>query len=119
MPILTFPDGAAREYPAGVSGFDVAKAISPSLAKRTVAMALDRFELLPVLQLAFHLDREAAAFARALHAIGPDDGLAPVRVGDDARPGDGSSAECTAARHAPERHEAKRGTTQSLALERV
>jgi threonyl-tRNA synthetase len=41
MPILTFPDGAAREYPAGSTGLDVAKAISPSLAKRTVAMALD------------------------------------------------------------------------------
>ncbi len=41
MPILTFPDGAARDYPAGTTGLDVAKAISPSLAKRTVAMALD------------------------------------------------------------------------------
>src|SRR5712671_321614 len=39
---LTFPDGARREYPKGITGFDVAKAISPSLAKRTVAMALDR-----------------------------------------------------------------------------
>ncbi len=38
---LTFPDGASRPYPAGSSGHDVAKAISPSLAKRTVAMALD------------------------------------------------------------------------------
>jgi threonyl-tRNA synthetase len=38
---LTFPDGAKRNYPAGVTGLDVAKGISPSLAKRTVAMALD------------------------------------------------------------------------------
>src|ERR1043165_7989015 len=38
---LTFPDGARREYPRGTSGLDVAKGISPSLAKRTVAMALD------------------------------------------------------------------------------
>jgi threonyl-tRNA synthetase len=38
---LTFPDGAKRDYPAGVTGLDVAKGISPSLAKRTVAMALD------------------------------------------------------------------------------
>ena len=38
---LTFPDGATRQYPAGTSGLDVAKAISPSLAKRTVALALD------------------------------------------------------------------------------
>src|SRR5215468_9699102 len=38
---LTFPDGARRDYPKGITGLDVAKAISPSLAKRTVAMALD------------------------------------------------------------------------------
>src|SRR5690349_10387813 len=41
MVTLTFPDGAHREYPANTTGFDVAKGISPSLAKRTVAMALD------------------------------------------------------------------------------
>jgi threonyl-tRNA synthetase len=38
---LTFPDGAKRDYPAGITGLDIAKGISPSLAKRTVAMALD------------------------------------------------------------------------------
>src|SRR3989337_491678 len=38
---LTFPDGAKREVPAGTTGLDVAKSISPSLAKRTVAMSLD------------------------------------------------------------------------------
>ena len=38
---VTFPDGASRAYEPGVSGFDIAKSISPSLAKRTVAMALD------------------------------------------------------------------------------
>src|SRR5438552_6898858 len=38
---LTFPDGARRDYPANITGLDVAKGISPSLAKRTVAMALD------------------------------------------------------------------------------
>jgi threonyl-tRNA synthetase len=38
---LTFPDGARREFPDNISGLDVAKGISPSLAKRTVAMALD------------------------------------------------------------------------------
>ncbi|WP_298257972.1 threonine--tRNA ligase [Bradyrhizobium sp.] len=38
---LTFPDGAKREYPRSTTGLDVAKGISPSLAKRTVAMALD------------------------------------------------------------------------------
>ncbi len=38
---LTFPDGARREFPKGTTGLDIAKGISPSLAKRTVAMALD------------------------------------------------------------------------------
>ncbi len=41
MVALTFPDGARREYPDNSTGLDVAKGISPSLAKRTVAMALD------------------------------------------------------------------------------
>jgi threonyl-tRNA synthetase len=38
---LTFPDGASRKVAAGISGLEVAKSISPSLAKRTVAMSLD------------------------------------------------------------------------------
>ncbi|HEX7791726.1 MAG TPA: TGS domain-containing protein, partial [Afipia sp.] len=38
---VTFPDGAQREFPKGTTGLDIAKGISPSLAKRTVAMALD------------------------------------------------------------------------------
>jgi threonyl-tRNA synthetase len=38
---VAFPDGAQRNYPKGISGLDVAKEISPSLAKRTVAMAVD------------------------------------------------------------------------------
>jgi len=41
MVALTFPDGARREYPPGTTGLDIAKGISPSLAKRTVAMAID------------------------------------------------------------------------------
>ncbi|MFZ0071782.1 MAG: threonine--tRNA ligase [Xanthobacteraceae bacterium] len=41
MVALTFPDGARRDYPDAITGLDVAKGISPSLAKRTVAMALD------------------------------------------------------------------------------
>jgi threonyl-tRNA synthetase len=41
MVALTFPDGARRNYPQGTTGRDVAKRMSPSLAKRTVAMALD------------------------------------------------------------------------------
>jgi threonyl-tRNA synthetase len=38
---VTFPDGASRQFEPGVSGLDVAKSISPSLAKRTVAMTVD------------------------------------------------------------------------------
>jgi threonyl-tRNA synthetase len=38
---ITFPDGKQRTYPAGTSGADIAKAISPSLLKRTVAMTLN------------------------------------------------------------------------------
>jgi threonyl-tRNA synthetase len=41
MVALTFPDGARREYPDNITGLDIAKGISPSLARRTVAMALD------------------------------------------------------------------------------
>src|SRR3982074_504785 len=41
MVALTFPDGACREYPNGSTGLDIAKGISPSLAQRTVALALD------------------------------------------------------------------------------
>src|SRR5437879_13850355 len=41
MVALTFPDGARREFPDNITGLDIAKGISPSLAKRTVAMALD------------------------------------------------------------------------------
>ena len=38
---LTFPDGAQRLVKSGSTGLDIAKGISPSLAKRTVAMQLD------------------------------------------------------------------------------
>jgi threonyl-tRNA synthetase len=38
---VTFPDGASRQFEPGVTGFEVARSISPSLAKRTVAMALN------------------------------------------------------------------------------
>ncbi len=41
MPVLTFPDGAQRSYDAGVSSLDVARAIAPSLAKRSIAAKLD------------------------------------------------------------------------------
>ena len=35
---VTFPDGAERAYEPGISGLEIAKSISPSLAKRSVAM---------------------------------------------------------------------------------
>jgi threonyl-tRNA synthetase len=38
---VTFKDGAKRAFEAGISGLDIAKSISPSLAKRTVAMVVD------------------------------------------------------------------------------
>jgi threonyl-tRNA synthetase len=41
MITLTFPDGAKRQFERGISGAEIAKGISPSLLKRTVAMALD------------------------------------------------------------------------------
>ncbi|WP_019904277.1 threonine--tRNA ligase [Methylobacterium sp. 77] len=41
MPILTFPDGNTRSYDAAVTGRTVVEGIAKSLAKRTVAMALD------------------------------------------------------------------------------
>ncbi|RTL86922.1 MAG: threonine--tRNA ligase [Hyphomicrobiales bacterium] len=41
MVAVTFPDGASRQFDPGVTGFDIAKSISSSLAKRSVAMTLD------------------------------------------------------------------------------
>ncbi|HEY2135287.1 MAG TPA: threonine--tRNA ligase [Xanthobacteraceae bacterium] len=55
MVALTFPDGARREYPDNITGIDIAKGISPSLAKRTVAMALDG----TVMDLADPITRDA------------------------------------------------------------
>ena len=41
MVAVTFPDGVRREFPPNITGFDIAKEISPSLAKRSVAMVVD------------------------------------------------------------------------------
>lgn len=38
---LTFPDGNARRYPVGVTGFEVASDISSSLAKKAISATLD------------------------------------------------------------------------------
>ena len=41
MITLTFPDGAERRFAPGTTGREVVEGIAKSLAKRTVAMALD------------------------------------------------------------------------------
>ena len=41
MITLTFPDGAARQYPRNITGKEIVEGIAKSLAKRTVAMALN------------------------------------------------------------------------------
>jgi len=55
MVALTFPDGARREFPDNITGLEIAKGISPSLAKRTVAMTLDGV----VVDLNDKIDRDA------------------------------------------------------------
>jgi threonyl-tRNA synthetase len=72
---LTFPDGARREYPKGIAGLNVAKAISPSLAKRTVAMALDG----ALTDLADSIERDAK-----IEFIGRDDPRALELIRHDA-----------------------------------
>ena len=34
---ITFPDGNVKEFEVGVTTFEIAKSISPSLAKKTLA----------------------------------------------------------------------------------
>ncbi|ANY80354.1 threonine--tRNA ligase [Microvirga ossetica] len=41
MITLTFPDGAQRQYDSGITGREIVDGIAKSLAKRTIAMALD------------------------------------------------------------------------------
>lgn len=41
MITLTFPDGAQRQFASGITGREIVEGIAKSLAKRTVAMALD------------------------------------------------------------------------------
>ncbi len=38
---LTFPDGSVRDYPAALTGLELAESISKSLAKKAVAYAMD------------------------------------------------------------------------------
>jgi threonyl-tRNA synthetase len=72
---LTFPDGARREFPKNITGLDIAKGISPSLAKRTVAMALDGV----VVDLADPIEHDAK-----IEFIARDDGRALELIRHDA-----------------------------------
>src|SRR6201994_82774 len=72
---VTFPDGAQRYYEPGVSGFDIAKSISPSLAKRTVAMVRDG----ELVDLADPIDKDAS-----LEFIARDDPRALELIRHDA-----------------------------------
>ncbi len=38
---ITFPDNSQREFESGTTGFDIAKAISPGLAKAAIAVKID------------------------------------------------------------------------------
>ncbi len=58
---VVFPDGASRPFEPGVSGLDIAKSISPSLAKRTVAMAVDG----SLSDLASRIERDAKSSSSA------------------------------------------------------
>src|SRR5580704_16981553 len=72
---VTFPDGAQREYEPGVSGLEIAKSISPSLAKRTVAMVRNG----ELADLADPIDHDAA-----LEFIARDDPRALELIRHDA-----------------------------------
>ena len=39
---LSFPDGASRHFPAGVTAAEVAASISPSLAKKAISASASR-----------------------------------------------------------------------------
>ena len=72
---VTFPDGARRAYEPGVTGFDIARSISPSLAKRAVAAVRDG----ELVDLADPIDEDAA-----LEFISRDDHRALELIRHDA-----------------------------------
>ena len=72
---VTFPDGARRAYEPGVSGFDIARSISPSLAKRAVAVVRDG----ELVDLADPIDEDSA-----LEFIARDDPRALELIRHDA-----------------------------------
>jgi threonyl-tRNA synthetase len=75
MVSVAFPDGAKRAYEAGISGFDIARSISPSLAKRTVAAVRDG----ELVDLADPIDKDSA-----LELIARDDPRALELIRHDA-----------------------------------
>src|SRR4029077_6421233 len=72
---VTFPDGAERAYEPGISGLEIVKSISPSLAKRTVAMVRNG----ELADLADPIDRDAT-----LEFIARDDPRALELIRHDA-----------------------------------
>ena len=38
---ITLPDGSSKSYPAGTTGYDIARSISPRLAKEAIAVKVD------------------------------------------------------------------------------
>jgi threonyl-tRNA synthetase len=75
MIFVTFPDGAQRAFEPGLSGLEIAKSISPSLAKRTVAMVRDG----ALTDLSDRIEADAA-----LEFIGRDDPRALELIRHDA-----------------------------------
>ncbi|HYA72608.1 MAG TPA: TGS domain-containing protein, partial [Roseiarcus sp.] len=72
---VTFPDGARRAFDPGLSGLEIAKSISPSLAKRSVAMVRDG----ALVDLADRIEADAK-----LEFIGRDDPRALELIRHDA-----------------------------------
>ncbi|MGI9412619.1 MAG: threonine--tRNA ligase [Hyphomicrobiales bacterium] len=75
MITISFPDGASRQFEAGISGADIAADISKSLAKKAVAIRLDG----ELADLAAPIDRDAA-----IEIVTRDDGAALELIRHDA-----------------------------------
>src|SRR6516164_5885841 len=72
---VTLPDGATRAFEPGVSGLEIAKSISPSLARRAVAAVRDG----KLVDLADAIDADSA-----IEFIGRDDPRAVELIRHDA-----------------------------------
>lgn len=69
---ITLPDGSGREYPAGVSGLEIAESISKSLAKAAVAIKVDGVQM----DLSDTIDKDAAL---EIITLDGDEGLEIMR----------------------------------------